>query len=292
MRFTLSELQCLAAVFSEGSLQAAAAKLHRTHPAVHAALRKLETSTGVSLLDRSGYRIKPTPAGKTFYGQVQELLAKASTLEALAQQLGEGEETELRVVVGDLTPVAPVLRHLKRFFAACPRTRLHLHFETLSGPWERLLDGEADIIVHHIDKSDARFEWMDLQPVTLVPVVGRDYLPFAVTKNLSSEQMKPYAQIIIRDSARSAGRDHFVIPGAHHWTVADQQTKKDLIVNGMGWGHMPLHLVERELRSGRLLSLEGRHFKRSRLDVVVARRRDAVAGKIAGQLWSSFGALA
>jgi DNA-binding transcriptional LysR family regulator len=60
----------------------------------------------------------------------------------------------------------------------------------------------------------------------------------------------------------------------------------------MGWGHMPLHLVERELRSGRLVSLEGRHFRRSRLDLVVARRRDAVVGPVARQLWESFADLA
>jgi DNA-binding transcriptional LysR family regulator len=288
MRFTLSELQCLAAVADEGSLQAAAAKLHRTHPAVHAALKKLERSTGIALLDRDGYRIKLSDAGKAFHREAQALLGRASALEALAIQLGDGEETDLKVVIGDLTPVPPVLRHLKRFFAACPNTRLHLHFEALSGPWERLLAGEADLIVHHIDKSDSRFEWQDLQSVTLVPVVARGYLPFAISKSLSPDQMKPFVQVIVRDSASVEGRNYFVVPGAHSWTVADQHTKKDLIVHGMGWGHMPLHLVERELRAGKLLSLEGRHFKRSKLDLVIARRRDSPPGRVARQLWQSF----
>ncbi|RQP24211.1 LysR family transcriptional regulator [Piscinibacter terrae] len=292
MRFTLADLECLAAVAEEGSLQAAATKLHRTHPAVHATLKKLEHNTGIALLDREGYRIRLSEAGKAFHREAQELLHKASHLEALAQQLGGGEETDLKVVIGDLTPVPPVLRHLKRFFAACPRTRLHLHFEALSGPWERLLAGEADFIVHHIDKSDSRFEWQDLQAVTLVPVAARDYLPFPVSKNLGPEQMKPFVQVIIRDSASAEGRNYFVVPGAHSWTVADQQTKKDLIVHGMGWGHMPLHLIERELRAGKLLSLEGRHFKRSKLELVVARRRGAASGRVARQLWQSFAELA
>jgi DNA-binding transcriptional LysR family regulator len=292
MRFTLSELQCLAAVVQEGSLQGAAAKLHRTHPAVHAALKKLERNTGIALLDRDGYRIRLSDAGKAFHRQAQALLGSAAALEALALQLGDGEESDLKVVIGDLTPVVPVLKHLKRFFAACPRTRLHLHFEALSGPWERLLAGEADLIVHHIDKSDTRLQWQDLQPVTLVPVAARGYLPFPVTKSLEPEQLKPFVQVIVRDSASGDGRSYFVLPGAHSWTVADQQTKKDLIVQGMGWGHMPLHLVERELRSGKLVSLEGRHFKRSRLDLVIARRRDAVPGRVARQLWQSFEALA
>jgi len=292
MNFTLSELQCLAAVAEEGSLQAAAARLHRTHPAVHAALKKLERNTGIALLDRDGYRIKLSDAGKAFHREAQQLLGRAEALQALARQLGDGEEAELKVVIGDLTPVPPVLRHLKRFFAACPNTRLHLHFEALSGPWERLLAGDADLIVHHVDKSDARLQWQDLQPVTLVPVAARGYLPFAITKGLEPEQMKPFVQVIVRDSASVEGRNYFVVPGALSWTVADQQTKKDLIVHGMGWGHMPMHLVERELRAGKLVSLEGRHFKRSKLDLVVARRRDASPGRVARELWQSFEAFA
>lgn len=288
MKFTLAELQCLDAVVSEGSLQAAAARLHRSHPAVHAALRKLESSTGVTLFDREGYRIRLTPAGTAFHRHAQQLLGQAATLHDLAQQLAGGEETDLRVVVGDLTPVAPVLRHLKHFFAACPRTRLHLHFEALGGPCERLLAGECDLVVHHVDPTDARLEWQPFQPVTLVPVVARDYLPFPVTRSLRPEAMKPFVQVVIRDSASASGPSYFLVPGAHSWTVADQQTKKDLIVQGMGWGHMPLHLVERELKSGKLLSLEGRHFKRRRLDIVVARRRDAMPGTVARQLWASF----
>jgi DNA-binding transcriptional LysR family regulator len=292
MRFSLNELQCLVAVAQEGSLQGAAAKLHRTHPAVHAALRKLESSTGVALFDRDGYRIKLNPAGAAFCRKAEELLAQAQGLDSLAKQLSAGQEPELTVVIGDLTPVPPVLRHLKRFFAACPATRLHLHFEALGGPWERLLSGDADLIVHHLDKTDLRFEWRDLQPVTLVPVAARDYLPFEVTKGLTAAQMQPFVQIVIRDSAAAGRRDYFIVPSSRSWTVADQQTKKDLIVHGMGWGHMPLHLVERELRSGRLVSLEGRHFRRSRLDLVVARRRDAVVGPVARQLWESFADLA
>jgi hypothetical protein len=41
-----------------------------------------------------------------------------------------------------------------------PGTRLHLHFRSRRGPWERLIDGEADLILHRVDKSDPRVEWM------------------------------------------------------------------------------------------------------------------------------------
>lgn len=91
--------------------------------------------------------------------------------------------------------------------------------------------------------------------------------------------------MVIRDTAKQAGRNYFVIEDAPRWTVADQHTKKALIMQGMGWGHMPLHLIERELKSGKLNSLEGKNFKRSKLDIVVARLRKRPAGPVANALW-------
>ena len=287
MDFTLHELSCLQAVASEGSFQGAAAQLHRSHPAVFAAIKQLERRTGVALLDRSQYRVSLTEAGRAFSARAAAILDQARQLSDFSTQLARGEESDLRVVVGDLTPTAKLLPHMKRFFAAWPQTRLHLHFEALSGPWERLRAGDADLIVHHVDKTDTHFEWTDLMRVTLVPVAAPGYLPMRVTRALTPEQLKQAVQVIIRDSARAADRDYFVIEGAAHWTVADQHTKKELIVRGMGWGHMPLHMVEKELRSGKLVSLEGRHFKRSRLDIVAARRRNRPAGPVANALWQA-----
>lgn len=285
MDFTLQELSCLLAVASEGSFQAAAARLHRSHPAVYTAIKQLEQRTGLTLLDRSQYRVGLTETGRVFTARAAAVLDHARQLSDFCDQLTRGEESDLRIVVGDLTPTAELLPHLKRFFAAWPQTRLHLHFEALSGPWERLHADEADLIVHHVDKADTRFEWTDLTRVTLVPVVAPDYLPLRVTRTLTPEQMKQAVQVVIRDSASTATRDYFLIEGAANWTVTDQHTKKELIVRGMGWGHMPLHMVDKELRSGKLVSLEGRHFKRSRLDIVAARRRDRPAGTVASALW-------
>ena len=285
MDFSLQELACFDAVISEGSFQAAASKLNRTHPAVHAAVRNLERKAGVTLLDRSQYRVALTSAGEALHREAAILLRQAGNLEALLEQLVRGHETDLRVVIGDLTPAAPVLRLLKRFFGTRPQTRLHLHFDAIGGPWERLIAGEADLIIHHIDKSDTRYEWLSLEQVTLVPVAAAGYLRIPVSRELSAGKMKDYVQIIIRDGAKQPGRDYFVIKEVPSWTVADQHTKKELILQGMGWGHMPLHLVQKELRSGKLVSLEGRHFKRSTLDLVAARLRGRPAGPVASSLW-------
>lgn len=289
MDFTLQELACFDAVVSSGSFQAAAKQLNRSHPAVYAAVKGLESRMGVALLDRSGYRVCLTAEGEAFYQRARDLLSEARNLRTFTDHLVQGDETDLRIVIGDLCPTATVVGLLRRFFDECPNTQLHLHFETLAGPWEKLLEGEADLILHHVDKADTRLEFMDLFPVTVVPVVAPGFLPFPITDSITPQQMKDRVQCIIRDTARQPLRDYHVIEGARSWTVADQLMKRELILLGMGWGHMPLHLVEQDLHDGTLLSIEGRHFPRITLDIAAARLRDRPTGPVAGRLWHFLG---
>lgn len=102
LEFTLQDLQCFDAVVREGGFQAAALRLHRTHPAVFAAVAKLERQLGLTLLDRSGYRVRPTETGVAFHRRTQPLLHELATLRVHAEQMVMGEETQLRVVLGDL----------------------------------------------------------------------------------------------------------------------------------------------------------------------------------------------
>lgn len=284
--FTLHDLQCFDAVVREGGFQAAAASLHRSHPAVFAAVARLERQLGFALLDRGGYRVRPTGAGQSFHDRAQSLLRELTALRAHAGQLAMGEETELRIVVGDFCPRPYVLGLLSRFFATCPATRLDLYFEAVSGPVERLCDGEADLILHRVDKSDARLEWVDLAKVTFVPVVAPGFLREPVARAIRPAQMRDYTQCVMRDTARhTPSRDYFTIAGARQCTVADQLMKKEIILQGMGWGHMPRFLIEEELRDGRLRSIANPHLRGSVEELVAARRLDVAQGPVSNRLW-------
>jgi len=199
---TLNQLRCFQTVVDEGGFQAAADKLLRAQPSVFAAVKSLEAQLGLALLDRSGYRVTLTEAGRSFYDRTRVFLNELKGLRDHAQQLAMGEEAELTVVIGDLCPLTPMLGLLRRFFDASPGTRLHLRFEALAGPWERLLDGEADLILHHVDKADPRLEYVDLMEVKLVPVVAPGFLRFPITDAITPEQLRPYVQCVIRYTAQ------------------------------------------------------------------------------------------
>lgn len=283
---TLHQLRCFDAVVSDGSFQAAAAALNRTHPSVYVAIKALEDRLGIRLFDRAGYRVTLTPAGRSFHARTRVLLGELESLRSHAAQLARGEETALTIVIGDLCPLPETLGLLRRFFEQCPNTRLHLRFEALAGPLERLLDGDADLILHHIDKSDPRLDFVDLDAVRLIPVVAPGFLAFPVADDITPERMRDYPQCLIRDTARRLPhQNHYIIEGARHWTVSDQLMKREIILQGMGWGHLPTFLIARDLEDGRLLPITGPHLPGGTVALVAARLRSRARGPIADRLW-------
>ena len=284
---SLAQLRVLDAIVAAGSLQAAAVRLHRTHPTLHASLSKMEQALGFKVLDRSAYRLRLTREGAAFLSRARRVLAEVTDLQAYAARMAAGEESELRVVIGDLSPLPKMLALLRSFFAAHPQTHLHLQFETLSAPWALLAEDKVDLILHHVEHGDARFETVPLLRVALIPVAAPSFLPFPAA-DATVERMRELVQCVIRDSATNpSSRSYFVLEGARTCTVSDQMMKKEVILQGLGWGHMPDYLVADELAAGRLISFANRYFRGGVAELVAARKAGKAHGPIAGKLWDA-----
>ncbi|WP_338700420.1 LysR family transcriptional regulator [Bradyrhizobium sp. 26S5] len=282
----LHDLRCFDAVATKGSFQAAGAALNRSHPSVFAAVARLEQQLGLTLFDRSGYRVGLTDAGRTFHERAQMTLRELDLLQTYADQLVSGEEVVLRVIIGDLCPRPPVLQMLSRFFARYPKTRLHLEYEAIGGPLERLIEGDADLVFHRADPSDPLFEQVKLSTTAMVPVVAPGFLPFARTSEITPERMRPFTQCVIRDTARRLSSENFfLIGGAHQCTVPDQAMKKELILHGLAWGHLPAWLIEDELEDGRLISIAGPNLPGREENLAAIRHRQHSHGPVAEALW-------
>ncbi len=285
--FTLHELACLEAVVREGGFQRAGRALGRSHPSVHSAVGNLETQLDLPLLDRSGYRVVLTQEGDHLLRRIRHILDEVTQLQDDAKRLSQGEETDLRLLIGDLCPLPPFLDHLGDFFTAHAATRLHLYTAAITGPWQHLIDETVDLIFHHIDHQDPRIESIELMEVELLPVAAPTMITFQ--PSLDAATLRQYRQCILRDSnPESARRSYHLIPGSKRCTVPDQATKKGLICRGFAWGHLPRFLIEKELASGALISLVGEHLKPSTLRICAARLRERLHGPIARALWGSF----
>lgn len=275
-------------MIEQGSIQSGANYLHKTHPSVIAALKKLEGELGFELFNRSGYRSILTDEGKVFYQQCKQVVNEVDSLESLADHLKKDLETEISIAIGDITPLPAVLKLLRTFTENNKYTHLNLLFENLEGANERLLDEEASIIIHPIDKSDIRYEYHDFCAVKIIPVVAKGYLNIPITSDLRYEYLRKHTQCIIRSTAKNIdSQDHFIVENSTYIRVGDQQTKREIILQKMAWGHMPHFLIEDDLKSGKLVSLEGKYIKSSTKDIVVSRLQKKNHGTMAILLWDS-----
>ena len=282
----LHDLRCFAAVARSGSFQAAARALGRSHPSVFAAVNRLETRLGLALLDRSGYRVALTEVGRSFYEHAKTSLTEIERLSAHARLLAGGEEPMLRVVIGDLCPRAMVLGLLAAFFEKVKGTRLHLDYEAVGGPAERLREATADIVFHRADDDTMLIEQIPIAEIALLPVAAPGFLPPHLGTDTTPGQLRPFTQCIIRDTAQTGARkDHFLIDGAPNCSVPDHSMKRELIVHGMGWGHLPDFLIAEDLEAGRLVRVGGRHLPGKVETLAASRRRDRAHGPVAERLW-------
>ena len=87
------------------------------------------------------------------------------------------------------------------------------------------------------------------------------FFDFSQEDEYSYSSLKHYTQCVIRDTAEDKKQDYFLLPDTPRITVGDQYTKKEIIRQQIAWGHMPLFLVESELASGELISIENDFIK-------------------------------
>lgn len=91
-------------------------------------------------------------------------------------------------------------------------------------------------------------------------------------------------QVILRDSSQS-DFTFGVVEHGHRWTVSDVIAKKDIIVAGLGWGRLPLHMITQELADGRLQYLQGNHFDKRLISMGAIRLQKPARGPVAEKIW-------
>ncbi len=88
-------------------------------------------------------------------------------------------------------------------------------------------------------------------------------------------------------SPLTEGRD-FGVLSRRTWRLADLSAKHALLREGIGWGNMPLAMVEADLASGALVRLACRTFPAASIALSAIYRRDTPPGPAASWLLQQF----
>jgi DNA-binding transcriptional LysR family regulator len=284
---TLDQMRTFVAVADSGSFRAAAGRLSRVQSAVSHAIGNLESHLKIALFDRSGHRPTLTPEGRALLADVRAILAKVDSMRARALGFGEGVELGLAIALDPQFPLGLAAAALKDLHDAYPSVSVQLLTAPLGASIAALDQGQCALAITAAELPHPRIELEALSFVPRAAVVAATH-PLAARSRggrpLTAPELADHLQVVVPDpSALTEGRDFGVLsPGT--WRVSDNATKYALILAGIGWGSLPLWLVERDLAEGRLVRVAAAEFGQQGETFVrayLARRTDQPLGSAA-----------
>ena len=253
---TLEQLRVLAAVADAGSFSGAALRLGRSQPVVSYMITTLESQLGFALFERGKRRPILTERGAVVLTHARRLCLIGDELAASVENLRRGVETELAVAIDPLFPATRLARVVHEFAQIHPAVVLTLRTEPLGGVLDLVLQQQCVFGV-----SVMVIEWPDLiEPrefgvLDIVAVAAPMHPLAAQRKPITISAVREHVQLALRDPGSLTQKADFSITGLHTWRVTDLGLKLEMLRSGIGWGHMPMHLVAEDLASGKLVRL-------------------------------------
>ncbi|MDR7267921.1 DNA-binding transcriptional LysR family regulator [Pelomonas saccharophila] len=255
---SLDQLRTFIAAVDEGSFSAAARKLNRVQSAVSGWVSGLEEQIGVVLFDRSGRFPKLTAEGVLLLADARNIVSGVDTLKARAKLMAAGQETELSVVVDVFFPTALVSAAAKAFASQFPLTPLRLFVEGLGAAYQPVLDGRCSLGILSTLPALTFPSLVSerLGELPLVSVAAANHPLAAWADRIPRSELAKHVQLVLTDrSDLMAGRDYGVVSPST-WRLADLSTKYAFLKDCVGWGGMPLHMVEKDIADGTLVVLD------------------------------------
>ncbi len=286
MWITLDQIKCLKALKDSGSINGAAEQLNKAKSAVSYTINKLDEQLGFATLDRSQYRIQLTPQGEAFLVKALPLLREMENLEGEVHKIASGVEMKLAMSATAIYPAQKINEVLKEIITNFPSTEFTFHREILSGE-RMLLEERVDIAIFEGLRNTLDIEGKKIADVELKLVVCADH-PFLELpkKQQCMSELLHYPHIIQRSTLQSD--EHWGVPDeSMRWTVSDIDSKKELILNNLGWGRLPDHYVAKELKGKKLVHLKHLNYDHN-VEVFICKKKSKSFGPVLKHLWNAF----
>lgn len=250
---TLEQWAVLAAVVDEGGFAQAASSLNRSQSAISYSVARLQESLDLALLVVEGRKSVLTPQGQTLLARGRALVKELGTLEALARSLKQGWESELKLIVDAAFPRARLLNIVAELQSSCPTTQIQLEDVVLSGAEQAIIEGSGDIVVTSRVPAGFLSDW--LLDVNFVAVARADHPLLQIGRELTTDDLAPHVQAVVRDSGTANPRDEGWLGAARRFTVSSMDASLATILAGLAYAWLPEHMLAEQLRSGALRRL-------------------------------------
>lgn len=255
LKLSLDAIEMVDAIDRHGSFAAAAEHLFRVPSTISYAVGKLEEQLGIALFERRGPRVTLTAAGAEMLREGRWLVRAAADLESRMRQVATGFEAELRLVHDSLIPLGGLIDDIRAFEALQCGTRLRISTEVMSGAWEALREGRADIVIATGDgPAGGGYTAIPVGTLDFVFCVAPTHPLAQLSRPLTRDDLLDHTAVVVADSARaSSTRTAGLASGQKRITVPSVAAKIVCQLAGLGHGFLPRECVAAELRRGTLV---------------------------------------
>ncbi|KAB2872972.1 MAG: LysR family transcriptional regulator [Burkholderiaceae bacterium] len=246
------------AIARSGSFAAAARELGKVPSALTYSVRQLEDALDVLLFDRSSRQARLTAAGQELLEHGRRVLDEVDALANRVQRVATGWEASLTIAADDVLSRLTLFELVEAFYArrGAALTQLRLRTEVLTGVWEALVTGHADLALGLTSDTGAQvgIEMRPLGEMPFVFAVAPHHPLAAAAEPLSDQEIQRHRAIAVADSAqRLAPATHNLLGGQDVLTVTSMQAKVEAQLRCLGCGFLPEALVRAHVRNGVLV---------------------------------------
>lgn len=284
---TIEQILCLKALVEAGSFSMASEKQGKAKSAIIYSIKRLEEQLGFSVIERSGYKSKLTAKGRDFLDSSKKLLTEYEQLLIKCSHLESHIESFFRLSISGIYGMDMVHPVIANAMTAFPQTEIQLEREILSG--ERMLNSDmVDLAIFENirNKKDLDYKQIDEVKMVLTVAANHPFLSIAKSKQSISDLYK-YPQIIQRSTIVEDDYKVGVHSESLQWKVSDTNSKHDIISHGLGWGRLPLPLIQNDLDADRLVQLDWLEDD-DITPIYISRKKNKMKGKVAEFVWNSF----
>jgi DNA-binding transcriptional LysR family regulator len=254
---SLDHLRMFIAAADEGSFSAGGRRLRRAQSVISQTLANLEAQLGVKLFDRSSRSPVLTGQGQALLAEARAVVSRMDTFKARAKGLSDGLEPELSVVVDVMFPLDRLTSSVAAFQENFPATPLTLYVEALGAVVQPVMDGRcAFAVMGSLPTAPSPLTRERLCGVRMLFVASPKH-PLASLKGpIPARVLAQHRQLVLTDrSELSQGKD-FGVFSANTWRLADLGAKHAFLRAGLGWGGMPIGVIEADLANRSLVELK------------------------------------
>lgn len=273
---TINQLRSFVAVCDQGSFSGAARKLSRAQSAVSHAIKALEGAFDVELFDRNTRKAQLTAAGRSLLPDARAVISRTEEMKTRAGSIARAGAPQLSMAVDVYFPRAHMIDCLRTLQSEFPTAAINLRITTMQGGERQVLEKVCALAVTVENVPEVNPDAMErrwLCEAKMVTVCAPSHPLASTPKPIPVNEFGRHVQIVVTDNQPGAEKTQQGVAGKRQWLVNDLGAKCDLLKAGLGWGHLPWHLVGEDLASGQLVELERRAWHLGPLTFMVSQRR-------------------